>query len=174
LFARWSHFQVRIRGVWRIANTQLDYLTFRQKPPYKKEVDVVNRNLMRLASVWWDFEASSSQDNSLERFRMWTSSMISDQSIFSFRMDDYAKIYYLHSGGDKVDYGNVSDRVELRKNLQCTSFKWYLDVRKLSILAWFLSWLTALSECFSRAGCAKPFWSYSRLDQNGYRLVKTG
>lgn len=27
----------------------------------------------------------------------------------------------------KVDYGDISERVELRKNLHCQSFKWYLD-----------------------------------------------
>jgi polypeptide N-acetylgalactosaminyltransferase len=29
--------------------------------------------------------------------------------------------------GPNVDFGNVSERVELRNNLQCKSFKWFID-----------------------------------------------
>ncbi|XP_068633214.1 putative polypeptide N-acetylgalactosaminyltransferase 9 isoform X2 [Battus philenor] len=41
-------------------------------------------------------------------------------------LDDYAKYYYQRVGNDKGDYGDITSRRELRKNLQCKSFEWYL------------------------------------------------
>lgn len=42
-------------------------------------------------------------------------------------MDDYAKYYYQRIGSDKGDFGDISGRVQLRQDLGCKSFQWYLD-----------------------------------------------
>ncbi|KAL8560243.1 hypothetical protein ACOMHN_005976 [Nucella lapillus] len=43
-------------------------------------------------------------------------------------MDEYKRLFYTHRR-DLLgqDYGDISERLELRKNLKCHSFKWYLD-----------------------------------------------
>ncbi|KAK7479302.1 hypothetical protein BaRGS_00029472 [Batillaria attramentaria] len=43
-------------------------------------------------------------------------------------MDEYKRLFYMHRR-DLLgqDYGDITERVELRKRLKCHSFKWYLD-----------------------------------------------
>lgn len=41
-------------------------------------------------------------------------------------MEEYAVFYNYATGFDKVDYGNISDRIQLKNDLKCKSFKWYL------------------------------------------------
>ncbi|XP_022240384.1 putative polypeptide N-acetylgalactosaminyltransferase 9 [Limulus polyphemus] len=41
-------------------------------------------------------------------------------------LDDYAKYYYQRIGYDLGDFGDISSRKELRKQLKCKSFDWYI------------------------------------------------
>lgn len=40
-------------------------------------------------------------------------------------MDEYKEIYYKNRGG-VPDFGDISDRLALRKQLKCKDFTWYL------------------------------------------------
>ena len=43
-------------------------------------------------------------------------------------MDEYKKYYYAAVPlARNVPFGSIQERLELRENLQCKSFKWYLD-----------------------------------------------
>eukprot|EP00041_Stephanoeca_diplocostata_P002948 m.30902 g.30902 ORF g.30902 m.30902 type:complete len:634 (-) comp13907_c0_seq2:461-2362(-) len=43
-------------------------------------------------------------------------------------LDSYKELYYdFRPNHRRIQYGNITDRQELRKRLQCKSFQWYLD-----------------------------------------------
>ncbi|CAB3261270.1 unnamed protein product [Arctia plantaginis] len=42
-------------------------------------------------------------------------------------LDDYAKYFYERIGNDIGEYGNITERIKLRKKLNCHSFQWYLE-----------------------------------------------
>ena len=43
-------------------------------------------------------------------------------------MDEYISHYYeANSHAKTVYYGNITNRLELRKKLNCKSFKWYME-----------------------------------------------
>lgn len=48
---------------------------------------------------------------------------ISIAAMFSLCHD----VYFGYLDIKKTDYGNISERVELRKRLKCRSFEWYLQ-----------------------------------------------
>ncbi|XP_049717929.1 inactive polypeptide N-acetylgalactosaminyltransferase-like protein 5 [Elephas maximus indicus] len=64
------------------------------------------------------------QDN----FRFMQSLRYNNLRLVHVWLDEYKEQFFLQGPGLKsMNYGNISERVELRKRLGCKSFQWYLD-----------------------------------------------
>lgn len=42
-------------------------------------------------------------------------------------LDEYAQYFYERTGPNKGNFGNITERVMLRQDLNCKSFKWYVE-----------------------------------------------
>lgn len=70
-------------------------------------------HIFRRNPVKWPKEARSFKGNSVRLAEVW--------------IDEYTKYFYARAGHEKADYGDISERIQLRKDLKCKSFKWYLE-----------------------------------------------
>ncbi|KAM5279762.1 polypeptide N-acetylgalactosaminyltransferase 5 [Ctenodactylus gundi] len=131
---------------------------FRSDNPYsfpKDRMKTVERNLVRVAEVW---------------------------------LDEYKELFYGH--GDhlierELDPGNLTQQRDLRKNLKCQSFKWYLenvfpDLRAPIVRASGVLINVALGKCISvenNTALLEDCDGSSKLQQLNYtwlRLIKHG
>ncbi|XP_012859997.1 inactive polypeptide N-acetylgalactosaminyltransferase-like protein 5 [Echinops telfairi] len=63
-----------------------------------------------------------------DHFLMVKSMIYNNLRLVHVWLDEYKEVYFAQNPGVKsVRYGNVSERVELRKRLGCKSFQWYLE-----------------------------------------------
>ncbi|KAJ6659299.1 hypothetical protein lerEdw1_019170 [Lerista edwardsae] len=86
---------------------------FRKRRPYGSPggQDTMAHNSLRLAHVWLD-EYKARQ---------------LPPSHFRHAVHNWEQYFSLRPELRTRNYGNITDRVELRKKLNCRSFKWYLD-----------------------------------------------
>lgn len=91
-------------GQIRVAKDSFVAHAFRSRFPYKVDNNDVIRNAVRVASVWLDGEY-------LQRFYQ-------------------AKKLKLKNGIPEMDIGDISERLELKKRLKCSSFSTYVEFFK--------------------------------------------
>ena len=91
-------------GQIRVANDSFVAHKFNSRFPYKANPADIQRNNLRVASVWLDGEHLQHYYQS-------------------------AKVK-LVDGKPKMDIGDISDRLALKKKLNCKPFSWYVDFFK--------------------------------------------
>lgn len=138
---------------------------FRKRSPYKwrSGVNVLKRNTVRLAEVW------------LDEYKKYYYERINWQLVsgtWKKRLCMRVMILLFFQG----DYGDISDRVALRKKLNCTSFKWFLDTIYpelfipvcVTFVRLFTAWLSFVF-LLGRGHCVgRGMWLWA-----GARTVKT-
>ena len=92
-------------GRIRVAKDSYVAHAFRSSFPYKVNMDDINRNNLRVASVWLDGE-------------------------YLKKYYQAAHITLNEDGSPKLEIGDISHRLALKEQLHCKPFSWYVEYFK--------------------------------------------